>query len=196
MFFLTVSSGVTLICNHPIVYLAFYFSNTNGIISLVMFGNDNAGASNPFSATPVSPISTAKVQSSVEKFLTPVPVGERVLCVFRDPCGNYNDLFSGQYPLNEVLYFVGQITGKPIFPDVYLAMSREASLKWGAENLEYNLENFSTDYFVVTEASPLVEQYKNYITLGVLSWEEVFAGQRGVATLPDPLPNWILMKRI
>jgi len=196
MFFLTVSSGVALICNHPIVFLAFYFSNTNGIVSMVLFGNDNAGSSNPFAATPVAPISTAKVQSSVEEFLKPVPVGERVLCVFRDPCGNYNNLFNGQYPLNEVLYYAGQITGKPIFPDFYLAMNREASLRWGAENVEYNLDQFSTDYFVVTEASSLVEKNENFTTLGVLSWEEVFAGQGGVATLPDPFQIGILMKRI
>lgn len=195
MFFLTVSSGVTLLCNHPIVFLAFYFSNTNGIISMVLFGNDNASASNPFAATPMAPISTAKVQSSVEEFLKPVPVGERVLCVFSDPCGNYNNLFNGQYPLTEVLYYAGQITGNPVFPDFYIAMSRESGLRWGDEGIEHNLDQFSTDYFILTEASPSVEKNENFTRLALLSWGKVFAAQGGVATLPDPLPDWILMKR-
>lgn len=195
MFFLTVSSGVTLMCNHPVVFLAFYFANTNGIVSMVLFGNDNGGSSNPFAAVPVAPISTAKVQSSAENFLRVVPTGERILCVFRDPCGNYNNLFSGQYPLNEVLYYAGQIVGKPVFPDFYLAMSRDASLRWGTENIEYNLDQFSTDYFVVTETSSMVEKNENFTTLEVLNWEEIFSDQGSVATLPDPLPNWFLMKR-
>jgi hypothetical protein len=195
MFFLTVSSGVTLLCNHPLVFLAFYFSNTNGIISMVLFGNDKTNESNPFAATPVAPISTAKVQRNVEEFLKPVPVGERVLCVFRDPCGNYNNLFSGQYPLTEVLYHSGQITGNPVFPDFYLAMSRESGLRWGEGGIESNLDQFSTDYFILTEASPSLEKNENFTLLGQLSWGKVFAGQGGVASLPDPLPNWILMKR-
>ena len=196
IFFLTVSSGLTLLCNHPLVFLAFYFSNTNGIISIVLFLNDNSGASNPFAARAVAPISTAKVQEKVEAFLKPVPVGERVLCVFVDPCGNYNDLFSGQFPFNEVLYHAGQTTDRPIFPDSYLAMNSEIQLRWSNDNIQYNLDQFFCNYFVVTEASSFLEEHDNFIMLGVLNWNEVLSGQDDMATLPDPLPRWRLMKRL
>lgn len=196
MFFMTVSSGLTLICNHPLVYLVFYFSNTNGIISLLLFGNDRVTASNPFAAPPVAPISTAHVQQEVQNFLSPVPAGSRVLCIFQDPQGNYNNLFIGQYPLNEVLYYAGQMTGKPVFPDAYLAMSREAEFQWGMESIERNLDKFSTDYFVVTEGSMFPKDCSNYTRLSVLKWREFMAGHGGVATLPNPLPEWHLMRRI
>lgn len=176
---------VYLLVINPIPYIQSW--STPGILDVVP-------RQRPFLVMPII--------ESLKEFLAGAPAGSSILICHDDPRGNQLNIFDGYRSINEVLYYVGNISGVRVFPDWHalFQMNRQnADGFWGRtrDSIESNVRKFRPEYIIVydTHRKPLALDELAYPVISVLDWaifDELFAEEKPYIGLDHP--RWYLLR--
>ena len=113
------------------------------------------------------------------KFLKKIPSKSTVLLVLENPKNQYNKIFDGYRMCYELIFFVGNLQKKLIYPDWHAIFEIQIeNLKghWGKspKQVKKNLKNFQTKYALVYQktGSDLNNKWKkeNFKIISTLDW--------------------------
>jgi hypothetical protein len=153
-----------------------------------------------------TPFDHANLKKDIEDFLFPIKRGERVLFGFKDPEGEFKNIFDGYRSLMELPFLIANEKGFHAMPDWYAVTETnhpDALNFWGVEpdELIRNIKIWDVDYVVVYCKSneSLAEKYLNeFIVVGEFIWSNSLKLDRCPRLTPKgvDLPKWILLKSI
>ena len=153
-----------------------------------------------------TPFDHANLKKDVEDFLFSIKRGERVLFGFKNPEGEFKNIFDGYRSLMELPFLIANEKGFHAMPDWYAVTETnhaDAPNFWGVEpdELIRNMKIWDADYVVVYCKSNegLAEKYLNeFIVVGEFLWSDALKLDRCPRLTPKgvDLPKWILLKSI
>jgi hypothetical protein len=151
---------------------------------------------------PVSPFSIRPFIDGMEKFLSPVKSGQRVLMAFSDPEGIYENLFDGQRLLLELPCYVSTTRDIHYMPDwwgVFELNYEGAPDFWGRDvpSVLRNIGEWKVDYIVIYQeerGASLDSRWSNagFRPIGKFSWSDYSDKFQGGYV--GPLPDWWLLE--
>jgi len=93
------------------------------------------------------PYNTRLCIESISQFFRSIPVGEKVIMAYKNPEGQYANLFNGYRVLNEPIQYAATINGISFFPDWYTVM--ENNKRNSTEAFWIDTEQKAKDYMGV-----------------------------------------------
>ncbi|MBI5952674.1 MAG: hypothetical protein HY865_13540 [Chloroflexi bacterium] len=197
MLMFSLGTVVAITISHPSI-LVFYWllvSPPPRFLSFPSFANVND------MVPPISPFNIQPLLAGMEKFLTPVHKGQRILMAFDNPMGSYEKIFDGYRILLELPSYASTVKGIHFMPDwwgVFELNYEGAPDFWGRDipSALRNIKQWKVDFLVIyqesgTELEPKWEE-AGFRQVGKFAWsdytEELQNAYEGL------LPDWWLLE--
>jgi hypothetical protein len=151
----------------------------------------------------LSPFRISTIIAKVETFLSSVEQGQRVLMAFKDPKGEYENIFDGYRRILEVPLYVASKKGIHFMPDWWAVFDTNyegAPNIWGRNLSEVNenATHWSCDFVVVYQGygTQLDNQWvdSGYQVMSCMDWSDYIGELRGVVPWKSETPKWWLLK--
>ncbi len=151
----------------------------------------------------LAPFSIRPFLDGMQKFLSPVAPGQRVLLAFDNPGNVYENVYSGYRTLVELPLYVAAMKEVHLFPDwwaVFELNYEGAPEPWGTdlESVTKNVREWHADYVLLhqTDKTEFEDGWRQagFELLGTFRWSDYESQLGRGKPFAGPAPTWRLLK--